>query len=136
MNVVLFDLDDTLCDRAAVFWQWATEFTGDRGPTVLASLSTLRTSGWGVSVVTNGPMPYQRDKAERLGILSHVEGFCASRELGLSKPDPRILSEAIRRTSSERVVLRTQVVWMVGDSPTADIGGAPTSAYGRYGDRA
>ena len=150
--VALFDLDNTLFDRASAYRRWAAQYVSDAGlaPTevewfveadgdgftprkkvwtlareryglsgtieghiaayraryldccvpdekVHASLATLRQSGWRIGVVTNGPMPQQADKAARLGLLPLVDGFCASAELGIEKPDPRIFEEAIGR---------------------------------------
>jgi HAD superfamily hydrolase (TIGR01549 family) len=86
---------------------------------VLEALSRLRERGWRIGVVTNGPVPHQAHKAERLGLLPLVDSFCASDEIGIAKPDPRIFHEAIRRCGGP-----ASNMWMVGDSPLADIGGA------------
>ena len=65
--------------------------------TVLVVLTSLREGGWHIGIVTNGPMPQQADKAERLGLLPIVDAFCASGECWVEKPDCRIFDEAIRR---------------------------------------
>ena len=88
---------------------------------VIRSLGLLRDAGWRIGVVTNGPTPHQARKADRLGLLSLVDGFCASGEVGFAKPDPRIFHEAIRRCGGPASDAET---WMVGDSPQSDIGGA------------
>jgi HAD superfamily hydrolase (TIGR01549 family) len=86
---------------------------------VVEALGLLKDAGWRVGVVTNGPMPHQAHKAERLGLLSLVDGFCGSGDVGFAKPDARIFSEVIRRCGGP-----LQETWMVGDSPHSDIGGA------------
>jgi HAD superfamily hydrolase (TIGR01509 family) len=88
-------------------------------PHVSRALGLLRDAGWRIGVVTNGPSPHQANKAERLGLLSLVDGFCASGEVGVAKPDPRIFREALRRCGG----LATET-WMVGDSPQSDMAGA------------
>jgi putative hydrolase of the HAD superfamily len=176
--VVLFDLDNTLFDRATAYRRWATEFvagtglasddvewfvdadqdgfasrsdvwaeaqrrfglTGDIEELVASyrasyldccspdnqvhgSLRTLRASGWRIGIVTNGAMPQQKDKATRLGLLPLVDGFCASAELAIAKPDPRIFEETIRRCADTSPSAEVRAVWMVGDAPEADRGG-------------
>jgi FMN phosphatase YigB (HAD superfamily) len=181
VNVVLFDLDNTLFDRSGAFRTWATAFAHERGygpdaiewlvaadedgfadrrrlwsraaarfgliepvevlvaeartqyldllepdPSVLASLSDLRRADWKTCVVTNGPGAHQHEKAKRLDILGHVDAFCASGDLGIAKPDSRIFFEALRRVCDGLDERHTGARWMVGDSPTADIGGGRT----------
>jgi putative hydrolase of the HAD superfamily len=86
---------------------------------VTSALVRLRDAGWRIGVITNGPMPHQERKADRLGVLSLVDGFCGSEEVGFAKPDPRIFREVIRRSGGP-----ASTMWMVGDSPQADIAGA------------
>jgi HAD superfamily hydrolase (TIGR01509 family) len=88
-------------------------------PRVLRALRLLRDAGWRIGVVTNGPTPHQAYKADRLGLLSLVDGFCASGEVGFAKPDARIFREAVRRCGGNAAD-----TWMVGDSAPSDIGGA------------
>ena len=177
--VALFDLDNTLFDRASAYRRWAAQYVSDAGlaPTevewfveadgdgftprkkvwtlareryglsgtiegyiaayraryldccvpdekVHASLATLRQSGWRIGVVTNGPMPQQADKAARLGLLPLVDGFSASAELGIEKPDPRIFEEAIGHCAVAPSPAEVGAArWMVGDAPLPDIGG-------------
>jgi putative hydrolase of the HAD superfamily len=76
----------------------------------------LRSAGWKVGVVTNGPS-FQMRKLEVTGLGDEVDAVCVSAELDSWKPDPGIFVEAARRcgTSLEG--------WMVGDSGAADIRG-------------
>jgi FMN phosphatase YigB (HAD superfamily) len=88
------------------------------------ALATLRDAGWRIGIVTNGPMPQQSDKAVRLGLLPLVDGFCASGELGIEKPDRRIFDEAIRRCATSFPSCEVDAHWMVGDAGMADVAGA------------
>jgi HAD superfamily hydrolase (TIGR01549 family) len=176
--VALFDLDNTLFDRAGTFRRWADQFVAQRGldqdqvewfvaadkdgyapkhqfwtearerygladsleslraaysaanyeliepdPLVHAALAALRGAGWRIGVVTNGTMPQQADKAARLGLLPLVDGFCASDEIGIEKPDPRIFEETVRRCGVTPHPAEVQPRWMVGDAPTRDVHG-------------
>jgi putative hydrolase of the HAD superfamily len=75
-----------------------------------------------IGIVTNGSMPQQADKADRLGLLPVVDAFCGSGELGVEKPDRRIFDEAIRRCTGGDP-LNLEASWMVGDAPIPDIRG-------------
>jgi HAD superfamily hydrolase (TIGR01549 family) len=90
---------------------------------VQAALAALRGDGWRIGIVTNGPMPDQAAKAERLGLLPFIDAFCGSGELGVAKPDRRIFDEAIVRCTGGRPLDQADR-WMVGDAPVPDIGGA------------
>ena len=88
-----------------------------------AALRRLRSAGWKVAVVTNGPR-FQERKLEVTGLDDEVDAVCVSAVVGSWKPDPGIFEEAARRCG---VGLEG---WMVGDSGPADIrggqrGGAP-----------
>ena len=81
-----------------------------------AALRRLRSSGWKVAVVTNGPK-YQERKLEVTELGDEVDAVCVSAVVGSWKPDPGIFTEAARRCGCELEG------WMVGDSATADIRG-------------
>ena len=178
LPLALFDLDNTLFDRATTYERWATEFVAVAGlpsnevewfidadrdgyasrsdvwsaarrryglagtvdelvatyrntyldccvpdTRIHESLLALRAAGWRIGIVTNGSVPQQADKATRLGLLPLVDGFCASGELDVEKPDPRIFEETIRRCAQSQPAVGVQALWMVGDAPVADIGG-------------
>ena len=183
--IALFDLDNTLFDRAATYRRWANEFVAGAGlgqqevewfvaadedgytprlqlwndarkryglsespesllasyhaaclelfepdPLVHAALAGLRDAGWRIGVVTNGPIPQQSEKAARLGLLSVVDGFCASGEIGIEKPDPRIFEEAIRRCAAQPHFAPVRPLWMVGDAPIPDVVGGRSFGLG------
>ncbi len=81
-----------------------------------AALRRLRTAGWKVGVVTNGPA-FQERKLDVTGLHDEIDALCVSAVVDSWKPDPGIFVEAARRCRSELDG------WMVGDSGTADIRG-------------
>ena len=81
-----------------------------------AALRGLRSSGWKVAVVTNGPR-FQERKLEVTGLGDEVDAVCVSEVVGSWKPDPGIFTEAARRCGC------ALEGWMVGDSAAADIRG-------------
>jgi FMN phosphatase YigB (HAD superfamily) len=81
-----------------------------------AALRRLRSAGWKVAIVTNGPR-FQERKLEVTGLDDDVDAVCVSAVVGSWKPDPGIFEEAARRCG---VGLDG---WMVGDSGPADIRG-------------
>ena len=81
-----------------------------------AALRRLRSSGWKVAVVTNGPRSQER-KLEVTGLADEVDAVCVSAAVGSWKPDPGIFAEAARRCGG------ALEGWMVGDSAAADIRG-------------
>ena len=177
MRLALFDLDDTLVDRASAFrhsleqlqhdlgiespdfvpfilrhanrdsaagwlsWMQAAQeafsFTGEAATLVeqqreryvalveieqevIAALAELRGDDWRIVVVTNGP-PTQLDVARRCGLMAAVDDCLISAVVGLRKPDPAIFALAAQRVGGD---LGHDAVWMIGDSPSDDIGGA------------
>jgi FMN phosphatase YigB (HAD superfamily) len=82
----------------------------------VGAVRSLRTQGWVVGVVTNGP-PSQRAKLEAAGLVDEFDVLCISSVVGWWKPDRHIFEDAARRCGLPLAG------WMVGDSPSADIGG-------------
>jgi len=97
--------------------RYPTYFEPDQG--VLDGLRRLRSAGWRIVVVTNGP-PSQREKVTRAGLDPLIDALCISEELGVAKPDPRIFAEARRRSGAPPEEVGG---WMVGDTAHPDIGG-------------
>jgi len=78
------------------------------------ALRGLRSAGWKVGVVTNGPRLQEQEFAvTRLD--DEVDGSCISALVDSWKSDPGIFVEAARRCGTE------MDGWMVGDSGSADI---------------
>jgi FMN phosphatase YigB (HAD superfamily) len=85
---------------------------------VLDGLTSLRTAGWRVAVVTNGNVVQQSRKLEHTGIADAVDYCCISEAAGVRKPDARIFAIA-----AEGAGATLDGGWMVGDHPTYDIAG-------------
>ena len=89
----------------------------------VATLDALRRRGVFVGIITNGAddtqADSQRTKAERLGLLSEVDGFWASDSMGYRKPDPRAFAPALAAAGCA-----AEACLFVGDSLSADIAGA------------
>jgi putative hydrolase of the HAD superfamily len=88
-------------------------------PDVLATLATLRTHGFRLAILTNGPSGGQRAKLQCLGLERMVDAVQISEEVGVAKPAP----EAYRLITSQLGVPAERAV-MVGDSMEFDIEGA------------
>ena len=91
-------------------------------PAVLNGLTSLRTAGWRVAVVTNGGTLQQSIKLEHTGIGAVVDFKCISESVGVRKPDPRIFKIAAEHTGAT-----LEGGWMVGDHPAYDIAGGITA---------
>ena len=85
---------------------------------VLDGLTSLRTAGWRVAVVTNGGTVQQGMKLDHTGIGSVVDFSCISEAVGVRKPDPVIF-----KLAAERCGATLEGGWMVGDHPAYDIAG-------------
>lgn len=88
------------------------------GAGVDAALSRLRAAGYRLAVVSNSEGTVEAMLAD-VGLRHHFETVLDSAVVGLVKPDPRIFALALSRLG----VAAADAV-MVGDSPSADVGGA------------
>jgi putative hydrolase of the HAD superfamily len=88
-------------------------------PLVACALRIADDAGWVPVIVTNGSAVQQDAKIRRTGLDRFVADWVISEEVGVSKPNPRIFELA-----AQRVHMRLNGGWVVGDSPEADIGGA------------
>lgn len=88
-------------------------------PMVAAALRIAREAGWVPIVVTNGVAHQQEAKIRMTGLDRYLADWVISGDVGVRKPDPEIFEIA-----AERVRMRLNGGWMVGDSPEADIYGA------------
>ncbi|MFI0515837.1 HAD family hydrolase [Streptomyces sp. WSLK1-5] len=89
-------------------------------PGVLAALGELRNAGWTIGIATNGASDIQRAKITATGISDLVDGIAVSGDLEIRKPDRRLFELAAARCG----LTLDKGGWMIGDNPTADIGGA------------
>jgi putative hydrolase of the HAD superfamily len=83
------------------------------------ALRRTRRRGIPVVIVTNGVTAHQEAKLDAIGARDVVDGWVISEQVGVRKPDRRIFERA-----AELVGKTLDGSWMLGDNPTADIGGA------------
>lgn len=83
---------------------------------LLASLSRMRLP---LALVTNGASDTQRDALRVLGIEQRFGAVVVSGEVGIAKPDPAVFAIAL-----DRLGVKPESVWHVGDSLAADVVGA------------
>lgn len=88
-------------------------------PAVPSALARARNAGWVPVVVTNGPVAQQERKLSVTGLDRLVDTWVISEAVGVKKPDPEIFHAVTRRTGRS-----LEGAWMIGDSASADIGGA------------
>ena len=82
-------------------------------------LSTAKSLGIGLAVVTNGNGAFQREKLRVLEIEDCFEAIVVSGELGIAKPDPWLFTTALQTFG-----LTPSEGWHVGDNPMTDVAGA------------
>lgn len=82
------------------------------------ALDAMKELGLRLAVVTNGIADTQREKLERFGLTERFEYIFIDTEIGYSKPDPRIFAYAL-----DKMQLRAEEVWMIGDNIRWDVGG-------------
>lgn len=88
-------------------------------PAVPSALARAKNAGWVPVVVTNGPVVQQERKLSVTGLDRLVDTWVISEAVGVKKPDPQIFGAVTRLTGRS-----LDGAWMIGDSATADIGGA------------
>lgn len=76
-------------------------------------------AGWAPVVVSNGQAELQEMMIKQTGLDRYVADWVISEQAGVSKPNPRIFALA-----AQRVRMRLQDAWIVGDCPETDIGAA------------
>jgi len=101
--------------------RWPSEFGGHYrlDDATRTALRSARRRGIPVVIVTNGVTAHQEAKLDAIGARDVVDGWVISEQVGVRKPDPRIFELA-----AELVGQTFDGSWMLGDNPTADIGGA------------
>ena len=108
-----YDLDDPVEDMVAAYhcdYPTAFQFPTDSRN----ALRRLRSAGWKVAIVINGPRSQERN-LEVTGLGDEIDAVCVSAHVESWKPDPWIFEEAASRCDVELDR------WMVGDSGPADI---------------
>ena len=80
-----------------------------------------------IALVSNGVSAIQRGRLSRSPILPLLDAVIISEEIGVSKPDPRMIDAALKALGCED---KSQAL-MLGDSPTADIPAAAAAGVDR-----
>jgi putative hydrolase of the HAD superfamily len=88
-------------------------------PDAAQALSSLRTSGLRLGLITNGSVRMQSRKLECLALSPSFDAVLISEAEAISKPDRRIFHRALERLD----VTPAQAVF-VGDHPDVDVAGA------------
>jgi putative hydrolase of the HAD superfamily len=83
----------------------------------LAALTSVQETGWRNAILSNH-VPELPELVGALGIAPYVDAVFTSALTGFEKPHPEAFRHALRAFGDP------QHVWMVGDSPTADVQGA------------
>lgn len=91
-------------------------------PDTYETLERLRSLGFRLGLLTNGPAALQRDKLERFGLVPYFDVVVVEGEFGAGKPSPLVFEHALRVVGAV-----PHQAWMVGDNLYADIGGAKAS---------
>lgn len=81
-------------------------------------LSTLKSMGYKLGVVTDGSKDSAYEILLRLGIINFFDAIVVSEEVGVEKPHPNIFKEALDRLNS-----KPSETMIVGDSLKRDIDG-------------
>ncbi len=76
-------------------------------------------AGWVPVAVSNGPADLHEAMIKQTGLDRYLVDWVISERAGVSKPNPRIFALA-----AQRVRMRLQDAWIVGDSPETDISAA------------
>lgn len=80
------------------------------------ALQIIKNHNIRMGLITNGASQKQRGKLDRFGISHFFELILVDTEVGFSKPDVRIFEVAL-----EKLMLKPNDVWMVGDNLEWDI---------------
>jgi putative hydrolase of the HAD superfamily len=125
-RAVLGDLNPALVESAGVVAYHDTKFGGlEPFPDVLPLLSKLKEAGIQTGIITHGWTIKQAEKLIRLGVLPLVDpkAVFISDQVGISKPNPKLYSLALRKLG-----LEAEQVMYVGDSLEHDV--APPGSLG------
>ena len=83
------------------------------------ALELVKEMGIRSAVITNGNSAGQREKLDRFQVREFFEEVFIDTEVGYSKPDKEIFQYAL-----EKMALKPEEVWMVGDNLVWDVYGA------------
>ncbi len=83
------------------------------------TLDRLRTEGFRIGLITNGPAEMQRWKINRFDLERHFDVIVIEGEFGHGKPHPNVFRHAMASVGSS-----PEESWHIGDNLYADVGGA------------
>lgn len=83
------------------------------------AISMLKSQGYTLGVVSNGPTPFQENNLQALGLTSFFETIVISAAVDCRKPDLEIFTLAC-----DNIGVEPSACVFVGDNPEADIRGA------------
>ncbi len=86
-------------------------------PDTVLALERLRVLGWRTAILSNH-CPELPELVRGLGLWDYFDAVLTSAATGFEKPNPTAYALGVKALD------RPDVVWMVGDSPEADIAGA------------
>ncbi len=115
--------DFELADKIADAFSAEREQTGTLAPGAIETLKTLRSRGIRLAMITNGASDLQRSKIERFGFAPYFDNILIEGEFECGKPDERVF-----RYSLEKLKVKPEDTWMVGDDLKFDI--APCKKLG------
>lgn len=82
-------------------------------------LKVLKSRGYIVGVITNGPSVLQHHKLDTSGLREYLDIVVVSGDIGIHKPDPEIF-----KYTADKIGLKPEECVYVGDHPVNDIKGA------------
>ena len=85
----------------------------------ITTLEALRSRGYRLGLITNGPAEMQLDKLARFELEPYFDVVVIEGVFGKGKPAPEVFSHALAMTETD-----AGEAWHVGDNLYADIGGA------------
>lgn len=85
----------------------------------ITTLEALRSRGYRLGLITNGPAEMQLDKLARFELEPYFDVVVIEGVFGKGKPAPEVFSHALAMTATD-----AGEAWHVGDNLYADIGGA------------
>lgn len=88
-------------------------------PNSIRLLKELKSQGYIVGVITNGPSILQNHKMDTSGLRPYCDIVVVSGDVGVHKPDP-----ALFEYTADKLGLKTSECVYVGDHPVNDIQGA------------
>jgi len=100
------------------FWE-RFHSTGSCFGDVLPALSALRGAGIRMGIITNGSTQTQMRKIERLRLSEFFQAVLVSEREGIRKPERALFERGLQRLG-----VRADEAWFVGDHPENDIRGA------------